>query len=62
VKRIKLLRHLRVQDCVLKREGRSHSLWVNPTTGMMETIPRHNGEWSEEGAWPDASVESLFED
>ncbi len=24
-----------------KREGRSHSLWTNPTTGALEAIPRH---------------------
>jgi mRNA interferase HicA len=27
--------------CHLKREGRSHSLWTNPVTGAVETIPRH---------------------
>jgi mRNA interferase HicA len=25
----------------LKREGRSHSLWTNPTTGAIEAVPRH---------------------
>ncbi len=39
--RTALLRHLRYHGCVLKREGRSHSLWVNPRTGAMEAIPRH---------------------
>jgi hypothetical protein len=37
-----LLRHLRRHGCVLKREGRSHSLWTNPANGRVETIPRHN--------------------
>ena len=41
MKRTALLRHLRYHGCVLKREGRSHSLWVNPRTGAMEAIPRH---------------------
>jgi len=26
---------------VLKREGASHSLWVNPATGAVEAVPRH---------------------
>ena len=37
-----LLRHLRRHGCYLKREGASHSLWCNPTTGAVEGIPRHN--------------------
>jgi len=41
VKRNVLLRHLRRQGCYLKREGRAHSLWSNPATGVVETIPRH---------------------
>ena len=27
--------------CYLKREGRSHSLWVNPKIGIVEAVPRH---------------------
>ncbi len=27
--------------CYLKREGASHSLWINPKTGQVEAIPRH---------------------
>jgi mRNA interferase HicA len=42
VKREALLRHLRVHGCYLKREGGAHSLWVNPQTGKMEAVPRHN--------------------
>ena len=41
MKRNALLKHLRRHGCVLKREGRSHSLWTNPRTGDMEAIPRH---------------------
>ena len=37
----KLLRHLRFHGCFIKREGRSHSLWVNPRTGAVEAVPRH---------------------
>jgi len=41
MKRIALLKHLRKHGCHLKREGKSHSLWVNPKTGHVEAIPRH---------------------
>ncbi len=40
MKRESLLRHLRKHGCYLKREGSSHSLWMNPATGVVETIPR----------------------
>jgi predicted RNA binding protein YcfA (HicA-like mRNA interferase family) len=42
MKREDLLRHLRVNGCYLKREGGSHSLWVNSTTGAIQAVPRHN--------------------
>ena len=41
MKRSALLRHLRRNGCILKREGASHSLWSNPNTGAVEAIPRH---------------------
>jgi hypothetical protein len=41
VKRSTLLQHLRKHGCHLKREGRSHSLWINPSTGAVEAVPRH---------------------
>ncbi len=41
MKRIELLKHLRRHGCILKREGSSHSLWINPQTGAVEAIPRH---------------------
>jgi mRNA interferase HicA len=41
VKRSSLLRYLRKHGCFLKREGSAHSLWMNPTTGAVEAIPRH---------------------
>ncbi len=41
MKRTALLRHLRKHGCVLKREGRSHSLWTSPATGEVEAVPRH---------------------
>ena len=27
--------------CYLKRDGASHSLWINPKTGVLEAVPRH---------------------
>ena len=42
MKRSALLRHLRKNGCYLKREGASHSLWMNPSTGVVEAVPRHN--------------------
>jgi len=41
MKRTALLRHMRRHGCILKRKGRSHSLWMNPKTGEVEAIPRH---------------------
>ena len=38
MKRTALLRYLRKHGCHLKREGRSHSLWTNPSTGAIEAI------------------------
>lgn len=41
MKRRDLERRLRIAGCYLKREGGSHSLWLNPKTGVMEAVPRH---------------------
>jgi predicted RNA binding protein YcfA (HicA-like mRNA interferase family) len=41
VKRRDLERKLRIAGCYLKREGTSHSLWINPKTGVVEAVPRH---------------------
>jgi mRNA interferase HicA len=41
MKRLELERRLRMAGCWLKREGGSHSLWINPRTGTIEAIPRH---------------------
>jgi mRNA interferase HicA len=42
MKRKELEKLLRLAGCFLKREGASHSLWMNPKTGVCEAIPRHN--------------------
>jgi len=41
MRRRDLERKLRIAGCYLKREGGSHSLWINPRTGIIEAIPRH---------------------
>jgi mRNA interferase HicA len=41
MRRRELERRLRMVGCYLKREGASHSLWLNPGTGVIEAIPRH---------------------
>jgi len=41
MKRQALLKHLLQCGCVLLREGRSHSIWVNPANGHQTSIPRH---------------------
>ncbi|HRV89860.1 MAG TPA: type II toxin-antitoxin system HicA family toxin [Prolixibacteraceae bacterium] len=42
MKRRDLEQKLRIAGCYLKREGSSHSLWINPRNGVVESIPRHN--------------------
>jgi len=41
MKRRDLERRLRMAGCYLKREGTSHSLWINPKNGVIEAVPRH---------------------
>ena len=41
MKRRDLEKKLRLAGCYLKREGGSHTLWINPKNGVIETIPRH---------------------
>ncbi|HDP25255.1 MAG TPA: type II toxin-antitoxin system HicA family toxin [Deltaproteobacteria bacterium] len=41
MKRRDLERRLRIAGCYLKREGASHSLWINPRNGSIEAVPRH---------------------
>ncbi len=42
MKRRHLLRHLARHGCVLLREGRSHTVYVNRAARKATTIPRHN--------------------
>ena len=41
MKKRALEKALRRAGCYLKREGGSHSLWINPQTGVVEAVPRH---------------------
>ena len=41
MKRSALLTHLAAHGCRLEREGARHSIWTNPATGEIQTIPRH---------------------
>lgn len=41
MKRLDLERKLRIAGCYMKREGGSHSLWINPKNGIIEAVPRH---------------------
>ncbi|OIO61370.1 MAG: addiction module toxin, HicA family [Candidatus Marinimicrobia bacterium CG1_02_48_14] len=41
MKRADLERKLRIAGCYLKRKGASHTLWINPKTGVIEAIPRY---------------------
>jgi len=41
MKRRELISHRQQHGCQLLREGGSHSVWINPTTGRKETVPRH---------------------
>jgi len=45
-----LEKRLRHAGCYLKREGAARSLWINPSTGVVEAIPRYS-EVKEPLAW-----------
>ncbi|HWQ99231.1 MAG TPA: type II toxin-antitoxin system HicA family toxin [Candidatus Methylomirabilis sp.] len=42
MKRRDLIRHLRKHGCVFVREGANHSVFFNPLTNCISTVPRHN--------------------
>ncbi len=41
MKRDELIRQLLAAGCVLLRHGRRHDIYVNPSTGQKQPIPRH---------------------
>ena len=42
MKRERLIRYLLKNGCVFIREGGKHSVFLNPLTKRVSTIPRHN--------------------
>jgi hypothetical protein len=42
MKRRDLIAHLESHGCELLREGRRHSLYVNPAANVTSAVPRHN--------------------
>jgi mRNA interferase HicA len=41
MKRTILIKHLKENNCILKREGSKHSIYINQNTGIKTQIPRH---------------------
>ena len=41
MKRTDLEQKLRIAGCYLKKEGSSHSLWIDPKMGAIEAVLRH---------------------
>lgn len=41
MKRADLVRHLQKHGCALLREGAKHSVFLNPRSGRVSTVPRH---------------------
>jgi len=62
VKRRDLLKHLREQGCVFVREGANHSVFFNPATHRVSTVPRHNDidDFLAKKICKDLGVTSLF--
>ena len=42
MKRIKLIKYLKSQGCILLREGKKHSWWYNPVLNKRSSVPRHS--------------------
>lgn len=42
MQRRKVIAHLAACGCVFKREGSSHTIYVNPANGRTTAVPRHN--------------------
>jgi hypothetical protein len=41
MKRKQFIAYLNQNNCVLKREGSNHSVFINTKTGIKTTLPRH---------------------
>lgn len=44
MKHSELIRMLQKAGCLLKRNGASHDVWVNPKTGATTAVPRHGSK------------------
>ncbi|OGU36201.1 MAG: addiction module toxin, HicA family [Ignavibacteria bacterium GWB2_35_6b] len=42
MKRKELISHIEKHGCTLLREGGKHTVYINPITNKVSTIPRHN--------------------
>jgi mRNA interferase HicA len=42
MKRVDLVRYLYERGCLLIREGKRHSVFLNPAEERTSTVPRHN--------------------
>jgi mRNA interferase HicA len=42
MKRTELIRQLTEHGCVLYRHGSRHDIYLNPSTGQKQPIPRHS--------------------
>ncbi|MDP2982538.1 MAG: type II toxin-antitoxin system HicA family toxin [Candidatus Latescibacter sp.] len=42
MKRSDLIRQLKEQGCILHRHGSRHDIYLNPSTGQKQPVPRHN--------------------
>jgi predicted RNA binding protein YcfA (HicA-like mRNA interferase family) len=41
MKRVDLIRHIEANGCAFLREGGRHTVYFNPTSRKVSTIPRH---------------------
>jgi predicted RNA binding protein YcfA (HicA-like mRNA interferase family) len=41
VKRTEFIKELAAAGCFLKRHGKKHDIYVNPTNGTRSPVPRH---------------------
>ncbi|MHA1278584.1 MAG: type II toxin-antitoxin system HicA family toxin [Candidatus Helarchaeota archaeon] len=42
MKRRKLLKHLKEHGCEFLREGKKHTVYLNPENQRISTVPRHS--------------------
>jgi mRNA interferase HicA len=41
MKRKDLVRYILSFGCLVEREGNSHTIFINPTSGQVSAVPRH---------------------